>query len=177
MDYKTHSTIELNSGAHFPAHKLGDFTDADMFMRSCPGAHHAAWQLSHLTAFEAGAQHPVAPTHAVTLLDGFRELFTNQANITVDDAAKFAPFHNNPLQTSPFHTKAKLIEIFQQICAVTVACVEWLTPDQLDARSREKYAGWAPTLGTLVAGQLARTITHVGQCHVIRRMLGKPALL
>src|SRR5271170_7679494 len=31
---------------------LADFSDADMLVRPCPGANHAAWQLGHLTAAE-----------------------------------------------------------------------------------------------------------------------------
>ena len=33
---------------------LGDFSDADMLARPAPSANHAAWQLGHLIAAEAG---------------------------------------------------------------------------------------------------------------------------
>ena len=165
MDFKTYLVKELKGNVDFVSHTLGDLTDADMFVRPCPGANHAAWQLGHLTASEAGCQQVLAPVHAVTLPAGFTDVFNMKANVN-DDAAKFAPFN----------TKAQLIELFTRVRAGTVACVESMSGDQLDAKSPEKYAMWAPPLGLLVSGQIAHTLMHLGQFQVLRRKLGKPVL-
>jgi hypothetical protein len=165
MDLKTHLIGALNSNLGFVTSTLGDFTDTEMFARPCPGANHAAWQLGHITASEAGTQQVLAPAHAVVLPDGFKDVFTMKAN-TNDDADKFAPFN----------TKARLIELFTKVRQGTIACVESMPPEQLDAKSPEKYAMWAPTLGLLASSQVVHTLMHVGQFQVIRRKLGKPVL-
>ena len=165
MDFKAYLIKELSGNAGFVAHTLGDFTDADMFARPCPGANHAAWQLGHLTSAEAGAQQVLAPAHAVALPDGFKDVYNMKANAN-DDAGKFAPFN----------TKAQLLELFQKVRAGTVACVESMSLEQLDAKSPEKFAMWAPTLGLLASGQIGHAMMHVGQFQVIRRKLGKPVL-
>jgi hypothetical protein len=165
MDFKTYLVGALKGNVAFISHTLGDLTDADMFVRPCPGANHAAWQLGHLIASEASVQKELAPSHAVSLPDGFSKLYNMEAN-KQDDAAKFAPFN----------TKAQLLELFSKVREGTAAWVESMTPAQLDAPSPDKYKAWAGTIGELVTGQMTHTMMHLGQFQVLRRKLGKPVL-
>jgi hypothetical protein len=165
MDHKTYLINDLKAKADFIARTLGDFTDADLFVRPCPSANHTAWQLGHMMSSEAACQQALSPAHAVTLPDGFKDLYNKKA-CTNDDAAQFAPFN----------TKAQLMDWYSKVRLATVACVESMPPEQLDAKSPEPFAAWAPTLGSLVAGQIAHGMMHLGQFQVIRRKLGKPVL-
>ena len=66
---------------------LSDMDDADLMVRSVPGANHIAWQLGHLVSSEqsmltgAGFSMPDLP-------DGFAESYTKETS-TSDDATKF----------------------------------------------------------------------------------------
>ena len=48
MDPKQFIKHELAGNLEFVKSTLSDFSDADLFVRPCPGANHAAWQLGHL---------------------------------------------------------------------------------------------------------------------------------
>jgi len=165
MEMKSFLIASLKSNLGMVTHTLGDLTDAEMFIRPCPGANHAAWQLGHLCLSESSIQPILAAAHAVGVPDGFKDVYNMKANVN-DGAEKFAPFN----------TKAQLIELFGKVRAGTIACVESMSPEQLDAPTPEKYQAWAPTLGMLVAGQMTHTMMHAGQFQVIRRKLGKPVL-
>ena len=165
MDFKTYLIQELNKNVGFVSTTLSDWTDADLFVRPCPGANHADWQLGHLISAEAGVQKELAPTKAVSLPPGFTDLFKMECN-KHDDPAKFAPFN----------TKAKLLDLFTKVRGGTVAWIESLSPAELDSPTPEKYKAWAANLGTLASGQIQHTMMHVGQFQVIRRKLGKPIL-
>lgn len=165
MDFKKYLVQELNKNIGFVTHTLADLTDADMFVRPCPGANHAAWQLGHLISAEASVAKNLSPATAVTLPAGFNDVYSMDANKN-DDPAKFAPFN----------TKAQLLELFAKVRGGTIAWVESLSPEQLDSATPDKYKSWAPTLGSLASGQIGHTMMHVGQFQVIRRKLGKPVL-
>ena len=165
MDLKTYLIAELNKNVGFVNHTLGDFTDADLFVRPCPGANNAAWQLGHLVSAEASVVKNLAPALAVALPEGFNEKYNKEAS-KLDGAAAFAPFNS----------KARLLELFGKVRGGTVAWVSSLSNEQLDSPSPEKYQAWATTLGSLVSGQIGHTMMHIGQFQVIRRKLGKPVL-
>jgi hypothetical protein len=165
MDFKTYLIGALKGNVGFISHTLGDFTDADMFARPCPGANHAAWQLGHLISAEASVLKNLAPTFAVALPEGFNDAYKLDANKN-DDAAKFAPVN----------TKAQLLELFGKVREGTAAWVESLPAEQLDSPTPDKYKAWAPSIGKLASGQIDHTLMHLGQFQVIRRKLGKPVL-
>jgi DinB superfamily len=165
MDFKTYLIGDLNKNVGFVSHTLGDFTDADLFVRPCPGANTAGWQLGHLISAESSMLKNIAPALAVTLPEGFTDKYNMEANKS-EDPAKFAPFN----------TKAQLLELFTKVRGGTVAWVSSLTSEQLDGPTPDKYKMWAPTLGALAAGQITHTLMHLGQFQVIRRKLNKPVL-
>jgi hypothetical protein len=165
MDFKKYLIAELNKNVGFLSHTLADFTDADMFVRPCPGANHTAWQLGHLISAEASVQKNLSPSTAIALPAGFNDVFSMEANKN-DDASKFAPFN----------TKSQLLDLFTKVRGGTVTWIESLSTEQLDAPTPDKYKMWASSLGALASGQIQHTLMHLGQFQVIRRKLGKPVL-
>jgi hypothetical protein len=152
----------LTGNLDFVKMTLSDFSDADMLVRPCPGANHAAWQLGHLTNSESGSLALLAPDKARPAPAAFKEKF-NKETAKIDDP-KFFP------------GKGELIEAFS---ASRLATVEWaksLTPADLARPTPDKVRSWAPTVGHLLAMTPVHVAMHVGQFQVIRRKLGKPVL-
>jgi hypothetical protein len=140
---------------------LGDFSDADMMVRPCPGANHAAWQLGHLVSSETfmasgcGAAMPELPA-------GFNERFDNKRT-SVDDPKAFA-------------SKAELLDLLAKTRAATVKWIGSLTEADLAKPGPEKMRQYAPTVGNVVCMIETHLVMHLGQMQVIRRKLGKPVL-
>jgi hypothetical protein len=165
MDYKTHLVEGLKHNIGFVSRTLADLSDADMFVRPCPAANHAAWQIGHIISSESSVVKNLSPANAVALPPGFIEAYNKEASKNSD-----------PSQFAPVNTKAELLELFTKVRNSSVAWVESLSAEQLDSPSPDKYKMWAPTYGALVSGQIGHTMMHVGQFQVIRRKLGKPVL-
>lgn len=142
-------------------HTLEDFSDADMLVRPCPGANHAAWQVGHLTASEhrmllaVGAKMPELPV-------GFVERFTPQTAASDDPAA--------------FATKADLLEQLVRVREGAIAWIRGLCDGALETRTTGRMADWVPTWGHLAAMMPTHVAMHLGQIQVIRRKLGKKIL-
>ena len=140
---------------------LEDFSDADLLVRPCPGANHAAWQLGHLIIAEysmlsgVGVAMPELPA-------GFRDGFSDE-KAKVDDPGAFPK-------------KAELLAQFGRLRTASVAWVEGLADQQLSTPVAGEMAAWLPTWGHLAAMLAAHGAMHIGQIQVIRRKLGKPIL-
>jgi hypothetical protein len=141
---------------------LADFSDADMLMRPCPNANHAAWQLGHLVAAETRLTGFFDATGVPELPAGFADKFTKETS--KNDDAGFFP------------GKAVLWDQFAKTRHGTVAWIKTLKPSDLDKASPERIAARVPTLGHVLAMLPAHTAMHLGQLQVIRRKLGKPVL-
>jgi DinB superfamily len=141
---------------------LADFSDADMLVRPCPAANHAAWQLGHLTAAETRLTGMFQATGIPELPAGFEAKFTKETASNDDPA--FYP------------KKAVLLDQFIKTRLAAAAWIKTLKPSDLDRPSPEKFAARIPTLGHVVAMLPAHLAMHVGQFQVIRRKLGKPVL-
>ncbi|MGD0768959.1 MAG: DinB family protein [Tepidisphaeraceae bacterium] len=135
---------------------IGDFSDADIYARPCPGANHTAWQLGHLAASEARM------VGAYKLPDGFDKKFTKETS--GKDDPKF------------FGSKAELLDQLGKVRAATIAWVKTLTPADLDKPAPQNMQRMIPTMGHLVQLLPSHFAMHVGQMQVIRRKLGKPLL-
>lgn len=142
---------------------ISDFADSDLFARPCAGANHAAWQLGHLAASEAGMVNLVAPG-AIKLPEGWAQKFDQKAKTNaIDDATKF-PTKNELLQT--------LTDVRSQV-------IQWansLSEADLAKKTPEPFKDFAPTVGHLVSMIPMHAVMHLGQIQVIRRKLGKPVL-
>jgi hypothetical protein len=142
---------------------LGDFTDADMFVRPVPGANHAAWQIGNVICGDAYLIREELPeTVYPDLPPGFGDLHGSKG-------AK----NDGP---DGFLTKAEYLKLFADVRAVTIAAVAKLTDADLDRPTTGSFKGMCPTIGKLFLMVSDHTTMHSGQFTVIRRKLGKPVL-
>jgi hypothetical protein len=165
MDPKQFIIKGLTGNLGFLKDTLKDFNDADLFVRPCPGANHAAWQLGHLIVAENMMVGGMDPKAAPALPAGFGELFTKETSKN-DEAGKFGKFA----------TKEQLLSLFEKGRNATIAWTNTLSAADLDKPTPEKFRSWMPTFGDLIHGQGWHVTMHVGQLQVIRRKLGKPVL-
>jgi hypothetical protein len=146
----------LNRNLEMIKTTLNDFSDADIYVRPCPGANHAAWQLGHLTVSEAML------TGAYKLPEGYDKKFSKETSSK--DDPKF------------FGTKAELLDQLSKARAATIAWVKTLKPADLDKPAPERIRSRLPTMGQFLLMLPGHVAMHVGQMQVIRRKLGKPIL-
>lgn len=141
---------------------LADFSDADMVVRPCPGANHAAWQIGHLVSVESHMLHALQPGAVPAASPAFAEKF-NKQTASIDDPGFFPK-------------KAELIDAFTSNRLALTAWAQTLTPADLDRPTPEKFQRFAPTVGLLLMMTAGHEMMHMGQLQVIRRKLGKPLL-
>ena len=143
---------------------LGDFTDADMFVRPVTSANHAAWQLGHLLESERSMLLSQLPDAKMPELPaGF------QSAMSAESAKADGP--------AGFLNKANLVSLFDAIRAATIAAVAGLSDADLDKPTTGSMAPFAPTLGAFLMLISNHTLMHAGQFVVVRRQLGKPILM
>ena len=142
---------------------VGDFTDADLLVRPCPDANHAAWQIGNVIGGDPFLVKTELPDAAFPELPaGFAELHSGKgAKIDADPG---------------FLTKADYLKLLGEVRAAAVAATAKLTDADLDRPSHEKMAFAGPTLGHVLMFVPFHTLMHAGQFTVIRRKLGKPVL-
>lgn len=141
---------------------LGDFADADMFVRPCAAANHAMWQTGHVTTSTGRLLQSIDESFRTPVAPAIADRFTKEASKT-DDPSQFPSRQ----------------QVLDALGAVAQAAHDWiagLPQDKLDARSPDWAKDWAPTNGLLLAGIAGHVQMHVGQVQVIRRVLGKPVL-
>jgi hypothetical protein len=141
---------------------LGDFTDAEMFVRPCAGANHAAWQVGQPITAEVHLIGAVAQGVHSPLPEGFAARFTKET-ASIDDPAKFP-------------AKQELLAQLEKTRGETIRWVKTLSDEQLMAPTPENLHRFAKTVGELALMQATHLTMHVGQIQVIRRKLGKPVL-
>jgi uncharacterized damage-inducible protein DinB len=141
---------------------LGDFSDGDFFVRPCPGANHATWQLGHLTTSEAWIVNAVKPGSNTAVSEEFAGKFSKETSSK--DDVEFFP------------KKAAILEQLNKTRAVTVAWIKTLTPADLDKPGPERMVKMCPTVGHVLGLIGNHDMMHMGQLQVIRRKLGKPIL-
>jgi hypothetical protein len=152
----------LNRNLEMLKMTLADFSETEMLVRPVPGANHAAWQLGHLIASEAGMVNLCKPGAIPELPAGFIEKFKPETS-KVDDSQAFA-------------SKAQLLDLYARVRAASINWVKSLTTADMNQPGPERIKGFCPTVGH-VAELLANHVAmHLGQLQVIRRKLGKPIL-
>lgn len=161
MTLAEHLSNQLARNAEMLQWHLGDFSDADMFVRPCDGANHTAWQIGHLTSAEASMLNMIKPG-TVELPAGFAEKF-----------AKVNAANNDP---STFTTKAEILQTFNKVRQAAIALAKSLTPAELEAKGPEKLQKLAPTVADVLALMPIHATMHLGQIQTIRRKLGRPVL-
>jgi uncharacterized damage-inducible protein DinB len=141
---------------------LADFSDADILVRPCPNANHAAWQLGHLTLAESGMLNSIKEGLVPALPADFAAKFTKET-VSNDDAAFFPK-------------KAALLAQFAKVNDAVIAWGKSLSQADLDTPTTGRMAAFVPTTGHLMALMSNHIMMHMGQFQVIRRKLGKPIL-
>jgi uncharacterized damage-inducible protein DinB len=141
---------------------LGDFSDADMLVRPCPNANHAAWQLGHLAVAEAGILNSVKEGLVAAPPAEFAAKFTKET-VSSDDA-------------NFFPKKAALLAQFGKINDAVIAWAKTLSPADLDKPTTGRMAAFVPTTGHVLGMLSNHIMMHMGQFQVTRRKLGKPIL-
>ncbi|HZZ27246.1 MAG TPA: DinB family protein [Pirellulales bacterium] len=138
---------------------LEDLTDKEMLQRPCPGCNHINWQVGHLIAAENNMLNQLAPGSLPPLPAGFADKYSKET-ATSDDPSKFCK-------------KDELLTFHKQQRAATLAALEKMTDDKLDAPTGMDYA---PTVGAMFSMQGSHWLMHAGQWAVVRRQLGRKPL-
>jgi uncharacterized damage-inducible protein DinB len=149
--------IEMGDMVSLPY--LEDLNDSELMRRPCPGCNHINWQIGHLIASENHLLNQVVPGSLPPLPAGFAEKYSKETAAS-DDASKFSK-------------KDELLTIHKQQRAATLAALDKLTDDKLDAATGLDYA---PTLGSALSLQGSHWLMHAGQWVVVRRQLGRKPL-
>jgi hypothetical protein len=138
---------------------VDDLGEADLVVRSVPGANHAAWQLGHLIV---GTRRHVADLgHPVPELPAGFEAAHCRETAASDDRARFV-------------SKAEYLRLLAQMKAASHAAVD-ATPDSaLDQPGPESMRQYAPTVGAALMLLGGHLVMHAGQFVPLRRKLGKP---
>ena len=141
---------------------LSDFSDADMLVRPCAGANHAAWQVGHLIGAETRLINSCTPGAMPELPAGFSEKFS-KSTASIDDAKAFP-------------NKADLLGLLEKTRAASIRWIKSLSEEDLNRKNEGPFKDFMPTVHHTVAVISNHTAMHTGQFQVIRRKLGKPVL-
>jgi uncharacterized damage-inducible protein DinB len=140
---------------------LGDLSDADLIVRSVPGANHIAWQMGHLISSSQNILKALGH-ESDPLPTGFTEAHAKET-ASCDDSARFP-------------TKAEYLRLHGLMLAAMNSALD-KTPDSvLEEPGPESMREYAPTKAAtfmLLGNHMAM---HAGQFVPIRRKLGKPPL-
>ena len=151
--------LAIDAGDTVSLSYLEDLTDAELLHRPCPGCNHINWQIGHLITAENNMLNQLAAGALPALPAGFAEKYSKETS-TSDDASKFCK-------------KEELLKIHRQQRAATLALLDKMTDDKLDAPTGIDFA---PTVGSLLSLQGSHWLMHAGQWAVVRRQLGQKPL-
>jgi hypothetical protein len=154
--------ISIEMGKLITTMYLEDLSDQEMMHRPHPRCNHIKWQLGHLILSEHQMIESCLSGAMPPLPDGFAEQYSRETCGSDDDQA--------------FHSKAELMELFEEQRAGTLAALDRCSDEELDAPTPEAMRGYAPNVGTAFLLQDSHWVMHAGQWVVIRRQLGRPAL-
>ncbi|MEX0641347.1 MAG: DinB family protein [Pirellulales bacterium] len=141
---------------------LSDFTDAELLVRTVPGANHIAWQLGHLIKAEHDMMEMIKPKSMPELPAGFSEAHNKEASAS-----------DNP---HAFLTKSQYLDVMKKQRAGTLALLETMSDAELDQPAPESLRHFLSTVGQVISMQGTHWVMHAGQWAITRRKLGKPVL-
>ncbi len=141
---------------------LGDLSDADLLVRTSPGANNMAWQLGHLISSERRMIDATCHGTCPALPDGFAEQHSSDKAKSDDDAG--------------YLTKQHYLDLYQKQRAATIAALDKVPEADLDKEAPEFIRQICPNVGQLFALQAMHQMWHVGQLTSLRRHLGKPVM-
>jgi len=163
MNAKGAISATINLSQMILTQYLSDLDDADLLRRPSPGCNHLAWQLGHLISSEVGILSALVPGAAPELPAGFKEQH-DKTHTTSDSPADFC-------------TKAKYLELIEQVHTATKQALEAYDETQFDLPAPESFRGFMPTNGDVWVLIGTHPIMHAGQFVPVRRALGKPIVI
>ncbi len=159
MKAKDAIKLAIDAGDMVGLGYLQDLSDKEFMHRPCPGCNHINWQVGHLISAEHEMIGKAVPGSMPPLPAGFAEKYTKDT-ATSDDPNAFVK-------------KDELLVLHKQARAATLAALEKMTDEQLDAPSGVEFA---PTVGAIFSMQGSHWLMHAGQWVVVRRQLGRKPL-
>ena len=142
---------------------LADLSDDDLRVRAVAGMNPIAWQVGHLIDTERLFVEGVKPGSCPALPEGFAEAHAWGGGQAED--------------TSKYRTKAEYLEFWKAQRAATLAVLESLTDEELDAPGPERFRRMAPTAGSVFNFAGTHALMHSGQFVSVRRLLNKPVAI
>ena len=149
---------------------VSDFSDADMFVRSCPDTNHAAWILGHLVIAEIGQGSAIGAT-PILLPEGFRDKHAGGMSV----GSKKTRWNESD-DPSDFWPKETYINLLDQVRAKTLEALDAATEETLARPTPGPMARLVPRLLDLMLLIGSHQSFHTGQISAIRRKLGKSVL-
>jgi hypothetical protein len=159
MKAKDAIKLAVDAGDMIGLGYLEDLTDKEFLHRPCAGCNHINWQVGHLIKAENDMIGKAVPGSMPPLPAGFAEKYSSDTAASDDSKA--------------FVNKDELLRLHKQTRAATLAALDKLTDEKLDAPSGVEFA---PTLGSIFSMQGSHWLMHAGQWAVIRRQLGRKPL-
>ncbi len=159
MSVASHIKKSLEMPASVVKMWLKDLSDEDLLRRPADTANNIAWQLGHLVVSENQLVNMVCPDSMPALPEGFAQKYTKETAGTDDPAA--------------FETRERYFELLDEQRVGTLAALEKLSDEELDAPSPEKIQMLGPTVGTIFAALSMHSMMHAGQWTIVRRQMGK----
>ena len=128
------------------------------------GGNHPLWCVGHLAFSEANLVNVMAQGKPNPLADW--EVLFNQGTEAKQDASAYPPFE-------------EVMAAFESVRNDTLAYLDTLTPDSLDAPSKAEgeMAEWFGTVGSCLAAIPIHFAFHGGQISDARRAAGRPPLM
>lgn len=162
MSIGAHIKSELNLPTSVVQGYLQDLSDEDLLRRPVENANHIAWQLGHLIVAEHDLNNMVCPDSMPALPEEFVEKHSKETASSDDPAA--------------FCTKDEYLAYMAEQRAGTLALLDSLSDEELQAPAPEHLKMFGGTVGAVIAGQSAHWMMHAGQWVIVRRQLGKEAM-
>jgi len=160
MDTKTAIRASMDLSMMVFKSYLSDLEDAELMMRPGEGCNHFAWQIGHLISSEVSLLEGICPGKGAELPEGFAEAHSKETAGS-DDA-------------SDFRSKEEYWTLFEKVRQATVAALESLSDEEMDAESPEQLRGFCPTVGHVLILIGTHPMMHAGQAVPVRRKLNKP---
>lgn len=142
---------------------IKDLDQKDLLLRPVEGMNPIAWQLGHLIASEYTAIEAIKPGSCPDLPEGFLDRHAK-------DGGKVTP-------DTEFSALEEYLSLFEAQRAATMAVLEGLSPEDLDAPGPESMRDYAPTVGAALLMQSMHETMHTGQFVAVRRLSQKPVVI
>lgn len=142
---------------------IADLSDEQLLEKPAEGCNPLAWQLGHLITSECQLLNMLAPGAAPELPAGF--------------AVNHAREDPGSLNPANFCSREEYQALFDKVHAASLAALEKVTEEQLDAPAPEMMRERFPTMGDIWMLLALHGMMHAGQFVPVRRKLGKPVVI